>query len=379
MSEVKRRLSCIIGTAATEQRLVHNHTMLKDRDTLMQCGIAKPGAALQCICVRPSAVAQTLESERLSRDPELAIGACLVDVADSVMQSEYAQSESARPCAADVTRPITLQHRGELINWMVQAFDVLQFDDAMLHSIVLTVDRYYACRAAPIEATTIPRVMLSAVCTEMKLDTASEFPQEHWQRVVTHLCHGRLSIASILQTEFEVLSKLGFVVGVPTPVIFVRELALHQRELAPAEDCERAVQLALLLLELALYEPELQYCRPHAVLAAAALGAAVHTLGAPAEQHEALLEDLAVYCPGLDWAEDAILDCEEDLLELWLACSSGASEWSGYYAPLAAKFGRRARHNVAANLPREGIERVRARRGSRAERLSRGAAKSSPV
>eukprot|EP00418_Pyrodinium_bahamense_P085449 CAMPEP_0179053824 /NCGR_PEP_ID=MMETSP0796-20121207/22472_1 /TAXON_ID=73915 /ORGANISM="Pyrodinium bahamense, Strain pbaha01" /LENGTH=540 /DNA_ID=CAMNT_0020750433 /DNA_START=81 /DNA_END=1703 /DNA_ORIENTATION=- len=376
VSEVKRRLSRAVGAPASGQRLlVNGRAMLRDRDTLAQCGIAKPGATLHCVYVRPSGVARNLEAQRHSEDPAQAMGACLADIADTVMQSEYALSVSVRPCASNITRAITLRHRAELINWMVQAFDVLHFDDCILHSVVLTLDRYYTRRATPIEVTSIQRVLLSAVCTEMKISSECDFTHGHWQRVLTHLCQGRLSIPTILQAEFEVLSRLDFVVGVPTPVTFLRELGIHLRELASAVNCDRALQLALMLLELALFEPSVQYGCPHAVLAAGALGAALFTLDAPAEQHEALLEDLAVYSPELCKVEELLLDCEEDLLELWLASSLGTGQWADFYQQLERKFSGRSRHGVAFLSPRVGVDRIRTGRAPGARQLRSGAPK----
>mmetsp|Transcript_116381 Transcript_116381/g.361587 ORF Transcript_116381/g.361587 Transcript_116381/m.361587 type:complete len:543 (-) Transcript_116381:24-1652(-) len=360
VSEVKRRLARVTGRPASEQRLVHGSSVLIDRETLAQAGISKPGATLQCVCIRPSGVARSLEAQRRSEDPGSVLEAALADIVDSVMQAEHALSERVRPRAADVSRAITLQHRGELINWMVQAFDVLRFDDGILHSVVLTLDRYYARRVSPIDVNAIQKVLLSAVCTELKMASECEVPHGHWQRVLDHLCQGRLSVAAILQTEFEVLSKLGFVVGVPTPVTFLRELSLHARGVPEGMDAERLLQLALFLLELALFEPDIQYGYPHSILAIGALSAALHTLEAPSEQQEALLEDVAVYCPEVCQSQDLVLDCEEHLLLLWLACSSGTSSHAEFYLQLETKFGCRSRCSVTNLSPRPGLEQLRA-------------------
>jgi len=274
---------------------------------------------------------------------------------DSVMQTEHALSEGARPCAADVAMAITPQHRGELVNWMVQAFHAIHFDDSMLHSIVLTLDRYYARRASPIEATAIQQVLMAAVCTEMKLASASESPYGNWQHLLAHLCHGRLSMAAILKAEFDVLRRLGFVVGIPTPVTFLREFAMRLDE--AGADSHEALQLALFLLELALFEPEVQYAQPHVILAAGALSAALRALDAPPAQREALVEDLPIYCQDLHSMENAVLDCEESLLNHWLMCSTGSITWSQFYVHLENKFSCSTRHNVSRLSPSASLER----------------------
>jgi len=355
VSEVKRQLSRITCTPGHEQRLVFGNRVLKDRETLKASGITHTHATLQWIKVRPSGVARNLESQRRSHSPSKALSASLAEIVDSVMQTEHVLSESARPRAADAAMAITPQHRGELINWMVQAFEVCHFDDSMLHSIVLTLDRYCARRASPIEATAIQKVLMAAVCTEMKLASESEYPHGHWQDMLAHLCHGHLSRAAILKAEFDILRGLGFVVGIPTPVTFLREFATRLDEAGTVDN--QALQLALFLLELALFEPEVQYAQPHMILAAGAMSAALRALDAPATQREGLVEDLPIYCPDLHSMEDAVLDCEESLLKHWLMCSTGSITCDRFYVQLEHKFGCSARHNVSRLSPSASLKR----------------------
>jgi len=237
----------------------------------------------------------------------------------------------------------------------VLAFDVIHFGDSMLHSVVLTMDRYYARHASSIEVTAIQKLLMAAVCTEMKLASEKEYPCGHRERLLAHLCHGRLSKAAILKAECDMLNGLGFVVGVPTPVTFLREFALRLDE--AGADGDQALQLALFLLELALFEPELQYSQPHVILAAGAFSAALRALDAPSAQHEALVEDLPIYCPDLHSIEDAVLDCEESLLKHWLMCSSGSIMWGQFYVHLENKFSCTARHNVSRLSPDTSLQR----------------------
>merc|ERR1719189_369777 len=189
----------------------------------------------------------------------------------------------------------------------------------------------------------------------MKLASANEYPSGHWQRVLAHLCHGRLSLASILKAEFDVLRRLGFVVGIPTAVTFLREFAMRLDE--TGVDSNQAFQLALFLLELALFEPEVQYAQPHVILAAGAMSAALRVLNAPPAQHEALVEDLPIYCPDLHSTTDAVLDCEETLLNHWLMCSTGTISWGQFYAHLENKFSCSTRYNVSRLSPHASLER----------------------
>jgi hypothetical protein len=355
VADVKRRLSRTTGTPGHEQRLVYGNLVLKDRETLKASGITQAHATLQCIKVRPSGVARNLEARRQSQDPNEAISASLAEVADSLMQTEHVLSESVRPRATDVIMSITPQHRGELINWMLLAFDVIHFDDSMLHSVVLTLDRYCARRASPIEVTAMQKLLMAAVCTEMKLASESDYPRGHRERLLAHLCHGRLSTAAILKAECDMFCGLGFVVGTPTPVTFLREFAMLLDE--AGTDNNQALQLALFLLELALFEPEVQYHQPHVILAAGALSAALRALDAPSAQRETLVGDLPIYCPDLHSIEDAVLDCEESLLKHWVMCSRGSITWGQFYAHLENKFSCEARHNVSRLSPTASLER----------------------
>jgi len=357
VSRVKRRLSHTTCTPGQEQHLVYGNRVLKDCETLRASGITQAHATLQCINVRPSGVARNLAAQRCSRDPDTALSASLADVVDSVMQTEHALSESVRPSAADVATAITPHFRGELINWMVKAFDAMSFDDSMLHSIVLTFDRYCG-RSPPIEVTAIQTVLMAVVCTEMKLVDPHYLyagAGGGWREVIAHLCQRRLSRAAILKRECDVLQKLGFVVGVPTPVTFLREFALRVEE--AGGDGDLASQLALFLLELALFEPEIQYAHPHVILAAGALSAALRALDAPPTQREALVDDLSIYGADLRSMEDAVLDCEESLLNHWLMCSTGNTMWGHFYVHLENKFNRDSRHNVSQLSPSVSLER----------------------
>jgi len=355
---VKRRIAHLCGIPAAEQRLVHAGARLQDYETLQACGISTGASILQCVRVRLSGIARHLEALGSSSDPETAVLASQADLVESVVQAEHALSERVRPQASDLQRAISLRHRGELINWMMQAFAVMRFDDAFLHSVVLTLDRYYALCAAPIEVQTIQRVLLSAVCTEMKL-AGQDFPTNSRLQALRQLCHGGVSLEAILQTEFEVLSRLSFVVGVPTPVTFLRELGLRLRETGSEEEQQagkEAFDQALFLLELAFFEPYEEYARPHAFLAAGALSAALRVLEdkyqgerCGPERRQQLFEDLALYyqdkvsCVEVD---TQVLDCEESLLKLWLARAAGwgGCEWGDFYANVEAKFARRGVH-----------------------------------
>jgi len=222
---------------------------------------------------------------------------------------------------------------------MMRSFEILQLDDNLLHAVVLTLDRYYARRVTPMDEALLQRVLLSAVCTEMKITSSMEFPADHWQHLLTHLCQGRVSLAAILRTELDVLSRLGFVVGVPTPLAFLRGLSIRLRA---AEEAPKWQYLAGFLLELTLFDADLEYTYSHVILAAAALGASYRAFAAPAERHQDLLEDLSTYLPDTRRSSEVdLFACQEEILTLWVQCSAGAHEWVDFFRPLQAKLNRR--------------------------------------
>jgi len=345
--EVKQRLGRFSGPLVGQQQLVRGCNVLQDSQTLASYGIVSQEVHLQYICVKPSGIAEHLEAQRESTNPGQALLASLADVVDSVMQVEHSQSKRHRPSASDVLMAMSARRRAQLITWMAQAFEALQFDDMILHSTVLTLDRYYAGRSTPIEDSLLQTVLLAAVCTELKMASSEDFPPGHWQRVVAHLCQGRVSLAAILRTEREVLCRLGFVVGVPTSLTFLRGLALRLRDATAQAEVAQWLTTAVSLLELSLLDTEIQYGHSHAALAAGALSAALRVCGAPSQRREELLEDLMAYCPGLCRAEDEVAICEEALLKLWIKCADGSSCWSEFYPRLQAKFPHRRHEQIS--------------------------------
>jgi hypothetical protein len=373
IKQVKEQLRERTGATTNQQQLVFGSQVLKDGSTLKHYGMAPPQAIVQLVVInRASSISRYLEglcamattppcpllvdAEHQRMD---AMEASLFDVVDSVLQSEHSLSQRSQPCPSDFSRPgcgaPAPRRRAELIAWMMQAFEILSFDDALLHSVVLTLDRYYAKSLAPMDDTLLHRVLLSAVCTEMKTASAEEFPIGQWQTLLTHLCQGRVSLQAILRTELEVLSRLGFVVGIPTPLCFLRGLSIRLREEAEAP---KWLSLASFLLELAVFDTDLEYSYPHVVLAAAALGCSLRVLTPGTQHYKDLLEDVTAYCVDFEAriSEDILLTCQEELLTLWLQCAAGVHEWSGFSRALQAKLIRRMGGTAQQLSPAEALK-----------------------
>jgi len=358
--EVKQRLARAIDYSVSQQHLVLGQTHLKDSERLSTymsaCTTQGTSTVLTVSCVRAgySSLASLLEQEGLEAQARVEkaaeqkragvpaprhhnvparcepLHAAVVDYADSVMQHELRQSTRHMPRASSICQAVPQHLRGKLITWMVEAFDVLEFSLDLLYGTVLTLDRYVAM-VGPVENSTLGVALLAAICTEMKLSNHDVFPQGHWQRLLHHLCQGRFPLSSILQMEHEVLGRLGFVVGVPTSLTFFTGLTLRIQANAPEADASRWIEVATMLLNITLLDPEIHYQRTHAVLAAGAISAALGVCGAPAERRVELMEDLAAYIPGSAHDDATVLACEEDILKLWSSCLSGSGQWSEFF------------------------------------------------
>mmetsp|Transcript_22198 Transcript_22198/g.49115 ORF Transcript_22198/g.49115 Transcript_22198/m.49115 type:complete len:339 (-) Transcript_22198:123-1139(-) len=275
--------------------------------------------------------------------PDGALLASLADVVDPILRAEYLTSEGSRPKAKDVVRNIQMKDRCALIAWMLQAFDSLDFSDDLLHGTTLTFDRFCACSGSCLDLSTVQTVLLAIVCTELKLANLDDLPSRQWQQLVQHLSRGHISLQAVLHMELYVLTRLHFAVGIPTALTFLRELTLRlpENEVDVDEDqLAREQGLALFLLELALFDPEVQYRHPHAVLAAGALHAAKRALGTGTAIPDRLLEDLSAY--GLLASDGLVACCAEELLVLWRKCAC-AGHHEVPYMLLRAKFCRTAR------------------------------------
>jgi hypothetical protein len=310
-----------------------------------------------------------LESSHSKKGAQKSLNIAVAELADSVMQNELMQSERRKPKARHVTAAITRGLRAKLISWMMEAFNVLEFSPALLYGTVLTLDRYCAAVNETVENTTLGVALLAAICTEMKLSNKNDFHHGQWQRLLQHLCQGRFELPAILKMEHQVLSRLGFSVGVPTSYTFFTGLSLRIRSSETDKtEASRCLSLSLMLLHLALLDPDIQYRYSHAILAAGALSGGMGvTCGSRSEWREQLFADLASYSPPAgssgETMEASVVACEEELLKLWAGCTSSKSEWSDFYGPFEMHFGGVARNRVARTFsPSARLEDIRSSR-----------------
>lgn len=302
---------------------------------------------------------------------------------DMVFEMEHSQSARHALSSRDIAVAMAPRCRAEVISWLTRACDAARLEDPLLAGAVLTLDRYYAARRTAVEDGALHRLTLAALCTEMKLAGAEAGPAaQPAQRaqILVHLAQGRETMKSILETEAALLSTLGFRAGVVTPTSLLRSLAYQflggVRALAvencPTSSCSHVKRveegvaawgdLASFLVELAMYDAELEYRYAPAVLATAALGAALLCLGSS----QLFAPQVCAACPlpefnrecteglhgmllaeldggGLEQPEAAgelLKRCEGDLLDVWAECSAGSSPWTECYARLCGKYAR---------------------------------------
>lgn len=225
-----------------------------------------------------------------------------------------------------------------MVAWLGLACEATSLDDALLHGAVLTLDRCAASSPGFVSEQQLLKFTLAALCTEMKLSTMDDF--QHWQQVLMHLAQGRMTVPGVLEAEALMLRQLQFVVGVPTPLTFLHGLGMRHMcsmrgGMARSPAAALRLELARLLLDLALLDPSTEYRFSPLILAGCALGVALMTVGNDIiptfeedqdandvqpdlkAEHETLLDDMASYSVGIVHAEVMVRDCEQTLLEIW--------------------------------------------------------------
>jgi len=339
---LKQRLLHSLGSVEPRQitgrlGLVHGLHTLPDNSRLGDCSANtceesdSSDISLTLVCASPSDLACRLKS----------LG--MVDIADSVFQKEHELSVRTQPQAAALAAALPNAKRVQLVAWLVQSCKAVHVNCSIIYGAVLTLDRYLAVGQS--EPDDLFELALAAVCSEMKLQDG-ELGKPGWRRILLLLNRGRKLLPDILKAETKILTRLNFEVGVPTSLSFLEGLAVRlTKPDGSFGDKQAALRagLARLLLEMALYDPNLQYGYPPAILAAGALGVSQFAVG-PADmenrpeeshrfdefawlesEHDALLDDLSSYCPWTPERDTTLRRCQQQLLDTWqeLNCCSG--------------------------------------------------------
>eukprot|EP00927_Polykrikos_kofoidii_P006840 TRINITY_DN12775_c0_g1_i1.p1 TRINITY_DN12775_c0_g1~~TRINITY_DN12775_c0_g1_i1.p1 ORF type:complete len:496 (-),score=63.60 TRINITY_DN12775_c0_g1_i1:617-2104(-) len=283
----------------------------------------------------------------------------MAEYAESVFRNQHMVASRHWPDERDVSRTLHPAIRTQLVAWLIAACEATRINEFVLHGAVLTLDRYAAARKHPIREDCLCVVVLAALSAEIKFAMKSEFPDGYWQRVLLHLGDGRITWNELLEAETRLLQQVQFVVGTPSPCVFLTELGLRYggrrrrseglRLPAKRNDALR-MAFAQMLLELAMHETETLYRYLPVILAAGALGVAILAVADSCAENsvnntrenvdevvaaeladdedvhtmkENLLDDLYSFCPRLDDRAQLVEDCENDIIQLWAQSTSG--------------------------------------------------------
>jgi len=317
------------------------------------------GNAIKLEARRPtSSLAKHLHGKKMSKEYTDALEARVAEEgdADSILRAQHDLSERERPSPDRVATAMPVAQRALLIRWIMQAFEILNVDEQMVHVVALNIDRLWATSgegALP----PLPCLVLALACTEFKTDGYHR--DREWKNVILQMGRGQIPLPQILKAEFQILSRLRYVVGIPTPLTFLRGLTQHL-----GDEAQRWTRLATFLLEMALLEPEVQYGCPHAFLAAGAFAASLRVLEAPKMHRQELLKDLEVWPIEDQDHEDLLWQCEEDVLQLWIRCRDQQVELEFYelYKVLEARCCLSCKVEARSLDPRSALAAVREER-----------------
>lgn len=273
--------------------------------------------------------------------------ASLAEFVDSSLRSLHRASERHLPSIDALLEGLPEEHRQETLCWLLQAFDVMNFPDALLFDTALLLDRYYAALSADEGPGGAQRKLLAAVSTALKTGCPLDL-QLPLRAVMTHLARDQIPFEQMVQAELAMLSTLDFHAGTPTSRDFLEALCARLIAgvvggLSPAWR-----SLAEFLLQLSLLDASLHFRHPHGVLAASCIALALWVLRAPQVAFEILLEDFALFAAG-DTC-DMVASCA-DIHQLWARNIAGSGEQSVYAQHLCVKFGRVCHYQVGTLMP----------------------------
>lgn len=251
--------------------------------------------------------------------PDEQIDAVLADLVDSLLQASHAESQRHLPASEDLVARLGNNQRESILEWLVQACDIMRLNDGVLYSTVLTLDRYCAAAREPLPMERMQKVLMAVICTVLKTCTVSDEVCMPLRDLLLHLCRRQVNFEEILAMEHRVLQTLQFSgLSAPTPLDFLDAFC------TPLLGCGETIEsnvprcLANFLIQLSLFNAGLHYRQPHAVLAAAGVYVALCGLRVPHVVHQALLHDVAAVCPEIPDVATRVAACASELHGLWL-------------------------------------------------------------
>mmetsp|Transcript_42599 Transcript_42599/g.123813 ORF Transcript_42599/g.123813 Transcript_42599/m.123813 type:complete len:384 (-) Transcript_42599:148-1299(-) len=258
----------------------------------------------------PSQVSAYLSGFRRSPSPEVREDGGAVDVVDDVWRSLHKSSEASMPRAWLLFRAISQLDRRENVSWSVQAFKCMSFSDEALFQSVLLMDRFYERQPPQFEvnAHDSQSKLLASVSLALKAGRRDDV-EAPLRDLLTHLGNNQVPFDDVIRAELVMLRALKYLTGTPTALDFLDAFSARLSELVPS--------LANYLLHMTLFDANLHYQYPHAILAAAAMALALFAIGAPDVAYDILLEDLSV-CMPMEEPALKLVPCCVELHALWV-------------------------------------------------------------
>lgn len=311
-------------------------------------------------CCSPSLCPESVQSS-LSRFfvekrdllvPEARCDASLADVVDSAARSMHLSSQKHKPDVNALLEGLSAADRQETLVWVVQAFDVMHFNDSLLFDTALILDRYYA--ALPREDNRTggtQRKLLAAVCMALKTGAPVD-TQLSLRDLIKHLGRDSVPFDEVLSAEIIMLRKLRFHISTPSAREFLEALMTRLNTGRMQGACR---SLAEFLMQLTLVDANLHYRFPHAVLAGACIALALHAMPAdmqvPLSSYTVLMEDVALHCPEAFGPHNLLMQAVFALHAHWLRCMTAGNEQSAYARHLCNKFNRIPHYGVGTWQP----------------------------
>jgi len=260
--------------------------------------------------------------------PDVQVDSVLGDLVDNFLQASHIESQRHLPTTDVVVARLGSSQRESIIEWLIQAWNIMRLQDGLLYSTVLMLDRYCAATAEPLPMERMHKVLMAVICTVLKTCTVSDDISMPLRDLLLHLCRRQVCLEEILTMEHKVLQTLQYSgLSAPTPLDFLD--AFCTPFLATGETTENSMLrcLANFLIQLLLFDSALYYRQPHAVLAAAATYVAFCGLQTmPSVTVDALFNDIAAVCLDLPDAATRVTVCAVEVHGVWLdfAASQGA-------------------------------------------------------
>jgi len=227
------------------------------------------------------------------------------------------------PVAENLATRLQANQRESILEWLVQACEIMRLQDGVLFSTVLMLDRYCSVAEEPLPMERMQKVLMAVICTVLKTCTVSDEVPMPLQELLLHLCRRQVNFQEILAMEHKVLQTLQFSgLSAPTPLDFLD--AFCTCLLAYGEPIESSAprSIANFVVQLSLFNANMHYRYPHSILAAAGVSVALSSLQVPPVVHHTLLHDVMAICPEIPDTPACVAAAAAELHGLWLEFAS---------------------------------------------------------